>query len=209
VNAVHAEERGVFFHKKQYIEAPLPTFSESRKSLPSPILEGNPEWVEMYWKCWDLAFTHLRKPDPNSPFVSNYIDEAFNNKIYQWDTVFMVMFWRYAHAVFPAVESFDNFYCRQHPDGYICRAIFENGKIAGQDYSQEFTPRWRDSINPPLFSWAEVECYRVSGDKTRFAEVLPVLEKYVEWLRNTALSLRQSMASIGPPAWHRVWITLP
>lgn len=39
-----------------------------------------------------------------------------------------------------------------------------------------------NAVNPPLFSWAEVESYQISGDKSRFAMVLPVLEKYVEWL---------------------------
>jgi glycogen debranching enzyme len=38
-----------------------------------------------------------------------------------------------------------------------------------------------NAVNPPLFSWAEVESFQVTGDKSRFASVLPVLEKYVDW----------------------------
>ena len=179
VMAAHAGDRGMYFAKRAYVEEALPTFRDNKKVLPDPILDGNPEWVQMYWKCWELAFTRLRKPDPGSPFVSNYLDEAFNNNIFQWDTIFMVMFWRYAHHVFPAVQSFDNFYCRQHADGFICREIWETGPKAGQDHHAKTSAM---AINPPLFSWAEAEHYRVSGDKARFAAVLPVLEKYVAWL---------------------------
>jgi len=170
---------GYYFPKKSYVMETLPTWEASRSRLPCPVLDANPDWVDMYWKCWELAFDHLRQPAPGTPFVSNYVDEAFNNNIYQWDTIFMVMFWRYAHHIFPAAQSFDNFYCRQHNDGFICREIWETGELAGQDHHLKTSPQ---AINPPLFSWAETEYYRVFGDKQRFVDVLPVLEKYVEWL---------------------------
>ncbi len=169
---------GAYFSKKTYDEKgkPLPAFAEHRMELPSPILEKNPELVAMYWKCWELAFNHFRKVYAGSPFVSDYIDEAFNDNIFQWDTIFMVMFARYASTVFPAIQSLDNFYCRQHPSGYICREISEK---TGEDFVYEGR---KNTINPPLFSWAEVESFSITGDKSRFAAVLPVLDKYVEWL---------------------------
>jgi glycogen debranching enzyme len=130
----------------------------------------------MYWKCWELAFKHLRKVRAGSPFVSDYIDEAFNENIFQWDTIFMVMFARYANSMFPAIQSLDNFYSRQHSCGYICREISE---VDGEDFVYEGR---KNTINPPLFSWAEVESFNITGDKSRFTSVLPVLDKYVEWL---------------------------
>jgi glycogen debranching enzyme len=171
-------QRGEYFSKKIYDEAmkPLPTFQACRSELPSPILKGNPEMVAMYWKCWELAFGHLRKVRAGSPFVSDYIDEAFNDNIFQWDTIFMVMFARYANIIFPAVQSLDNFYGRQHNSGYICREISER---TGEDFVYEGR---KNTINPPLFSWAEVESFNITGDKSRFSAVLPVLVKYVEWL---------------------------
>ena len=170
--------RGVRFPKKKYTDAPIPTFAASRDRLPSPILTANPEFAELYWKAWELAFHHLKKPPQGSPFVSNFIDEAFAPQIFQWDTIFMIMFARYAHHIFPAVQSLDNFYCRQHESGYICREIFE---ADGKDFYYEGV---QNTVNPPLFAWAEVESYKVSGDKSRFAVVLPVLEKYAEWLES-------------------------
>ncbi|MCE0482830.1 MAG: hypothetical protein LV479_01165 [Methylacidiphilales bacterium] len=167
--------RGLYFAKKAYVPEPLPTFAESRDKLPSPVLESRPELVAMYWKCWELAFTHFRQPRPGSPYVSNYLDAAFNGDLFQWDTVFMIMFARYGNRVFPAVQSLDNFYCRQHENGYICRQLHPDGS----DYYFDGPVH---TVNPPLFSWAEVEEFHQSGDKSRFARVLPALEKYVEWL---------------------------
>lgn len=169
-------ERGKYFSKKSYVDHPLPTFEANKAEIPSPIIDGKPEYVELYWKAWSLAFEHFKKPPKGSPFVSNFIDEAFAPQIFQWDTIFMILFARYAHHVFPAIESLDNFYVRQHDSGYICREIFE---ADGGDFYYEGV---QNSVNPPLFSWAEVETYKLSGDKTRFAMVLPVLEKYAEWL---------------------------
>lgn len=170
------DNRGIYFSKKKYDGGEIPIFNASKDKLPNPIMEDNTEWLNMYWKCWEIAFDHFKKPSEKSPFVSNILDEAYNEKIFQWDMIFMVMFARYGHHVFPAVNSLDNFYITQHPSGYICRSIFEED---GRDCT--FRGR-KNTINPPLFSWAEMESIRNTGDISRFEMVLPVLEKYVEWL---------------------------
>lgn len=173
---VDSGRRGLYFPKKAYSGGEIPTFREIRDRLPAPILEGNPEYLDLYWSCWELAFRGLKQPQGPSPFVSDYVDEAFSNCIFQWDTIFMLLFMRYAHHVFPAIESLDNFYCRQYESGYICRQI---GEWDGEDYV--FKQR-EDTINPPLWAWAEVESYRVTGDTSRFESVIPVIDRHAEWL---------------------------
>jgi len=169
-------KRGVFFSKKNYVEVPIPTFEKNKSKLPSPVLENNKDYIELYWKAWELAFNHFKKPPQGSPFISNYVDEAFSPSVFQWDTIFMIMFARYAHNIFPAIQSLDNFYSRQYENGYICREIWEAN---GEDYVYEGR---QNTVNPPLFGWAELENYKLTNDKSRFAAVLPVLEKYVDWL---------------------------
>ena len=179
------QSRGKYFYKKQYTPEPLPIFAENRDRLPAPILESNPEWIDMYWKCWEIAFKGFKQPPKGSPLVSNWLDEAFSRNIFQWDTIFMMMFARYGHDVFPAIQSMDNFYCLQRKSGYICREYREeDGKMIHFDFKGGlFSPHgWKNTINPPLFSWAEVESFKITGDKSRFAMVLPALEKYAEWL---------------------------
>ncbi len=181
----YAQQLGKYFSKKKYIPQPIPTYAEFKGQLPNPILNDDPGWIEMYWKCWEIAFRGFKKPVPGSPLVSNWLDEAFSENIFQWDTIFMVMFARYGHAVFPAIESLDNFYCRQRESGYIGREYREkDGQLIHFDFEGGLFSEtgWKNTINPPLFAWAEVESYRITGDKSRFESVLPVLEKYAEWL---------------------------
>lgn len=171
-----AKNYGRYFAKKTYIPSPLPTYSKSRPTIPTPILTDNAELLEMYWKSWEIGFTHLRQPQEGSPFVSNYWDEAFSPAIYQWDMIFMTQFTKYIHHIFPSVESLDNFYCRQRKNGFICREIFE------KDGKEFFYKGEENAVNPPLFAWSELEWFTLSNDTARLEMVLPALEKYAEYL---------------------------
>lgn len=73
-----AQDRGGWFAKKQYDNQPLPTYAENRERLPEPICEEHPEWIDLYWRTWEIAFLRLRSPEAGSPFVSNWIDEALS-----------------------------------------------------------------------------------------------------------------------------------
>ena len=182
-----SNDRGKYFAKKTYSDTALPQFERDKDKIPIPILDGDPGWLDMYWKCWELALTKAKKPYPNSPFVSNYIDEAFNDNIFQWDTHFMLMFWNYIFYLFPAIQSHDNFYCRQHENGYICREIKEH---TGEDfyYDGKNNTTLTNTINPPLYTWVEYEYYKISGDDSRFKLIIPVLEKYGEWINKNRIN---------------------
>lgn len=206
---------GMYFSKKKHIPTPIPSFDDHRDQLPCPILDGNPGWIEMYWKCWRIAFRGMKQPAPGSPFVSNWLDEAFSEQIFQWDTIFMMMFARYGHDVFPAIQSLDNFYCLQRPSGYIARELRESdGAIIHYDHDGGLFSKsgWKNTINPPLFSWAEVESYRVTGDTSRFGMILPVLEKYAEWLNrdgDPAAEDWESNGRISKSSVHRLYWNTP
>lgn len=173
------EARGRYFYKKTYVPAELPRFEESRDRLPSPIWDDNPRWVELYWKAWEIAFSNFKQPPAGSPLVANWIDEGLSPQVFQWDTHFMVMFGRYAAHIFPFIESHDNFYARQHDDGMICRILNE---ADGVDHHWGLGPNHARTINPPLFSWAEMEYFRFTKDTARISQIVLPIEKYVEWV---------------------------
>ena len=179
LSAQSDDARGVYFHKSAYTPSKLPRFEEAREALPSPIWEENPEWVELYWKAWEIAFSNLQTPPEGSPLVANWIDEGLSPQIFQWDTHFMAMFGRYAHHVFPFIDSHDNFYARQHEDGMICRVINE---ADGADHHWGLGDNYARTINPPLFSWAEMEYFKFSGDTARLEQILLPIEKYIVWV---------------------------
>jgi len=157
--------------------APLPTFEQARRSLPEPFWDGHAVAIDCHLKAWTLAFANLRRPEAASGFVARFIDPAFNDCVFMWDSCFMTLFGRYGARAFPFVRTLDNFYAKQHPDGFICREI---GRALGDDRFPRFDP---SSTGPNVMAWAEWEHYRNFGDRDRLARVFPVLRAYHQWLR--------------------------
>ena len=147
-----------------------------RRQLPRPHLPERPEWLELYWRSWSIAHDQVRQPSPESGLVP-FCDAAFSDHIFQWDTCFMEHFLRYAPESFCAAGSLDNFYRKQHDDGFICREI---SSISGQDC---WPKEHASATNPPLFADAEWQLYRVHGRPERLAEVFSPLVRYFDWLR--------------------------
>lgn len=102
-------KQGIFFSKKKYVSKPVPVFEATRDKLPSPVFDENPDYVRCYWKAWELVFKNFHEPAKDSGFVSQFIDAAFNQNIFLWDTCFLTMFCNYAHPYVPGICSLDNF----------------------------------------------------------------------------------------------------
>jgi glycogen debranching enzyme len=100
--------------------------------------------VKTYWKAWELGFHNFREPAPQSGFVSQFIDAAFNQNIFLWDSCFMSIFCNYAYPLVPGISTLDNFYAKQHEDGEISREIV---RATGVDYDE-----WINHENSTLFS---------------------------------------------------------
>jgi hypothetical protein len=206
-------ERGSYFDKKSYVQKPLPKFDDVRNQLPSPVLDEHPSFIKLYWKAWELAFRNFHEPAPGSGFVSQFIDAAFNDNIFLWDTAFMTMFCNVAHPLVPGISSLDNFYIKQHPTGEICREI---QRSSGLDFapwvniedstlfsrwgwntpaggaSVVYTDRTLPSPNPrltldaldnPVLAWAELESYHMTGDSTRLRLIWEPLYRYYRALQ--------------------------
>ena len=165
------------FLKLPQEQAAVPEFGSSKNLLPAPHWQGRERVVECYWKAWEIAFCNLRQPPPESPMIANFIDTAFNDCTFMWDSCFMTMFGRYGSRAFNFQRTLDNFYSRQHGDGFICREIAVND---GTDRFERFDP---SSTGPNLMPWAEWEYYLHFQDKERLAKVFPVLLAFLQWLR--------------------------
>ena len=103
------------------------SFAQAEKILPAPFWAGHEKEVEMYWHAWKIAVGNIRQPQEGSGFVSPYLDVAYNGNIFMWDDSFMMMFARYGYRFFPFQRTLDNFYAKQHQDGFICREIRADG----------------------------------------------------------------------------------
>jgi hypothetical protein len=164
------------FLMRQYVPAPLPEYDPEK--LPALIADDHPAWVATYNKAWQIAFQNIRQPEPDSGFVSSFIDTAFNKNTFMWDSCFMTMFGRYGRRVFNFMGTLDNFYARQHADGFICREI---NTYDGEDF---FTPFDSRSTGPNIMAWAEWIDYQTSGDVDRLRAIFPALVGYHRWWKD-------------------------
>lgn len=155
---------------------PFGTYEKAREILPAPFWEGHDDEIGMYWKAWEIAVANLRHPQPGSGFVSTYIDTAYNGNIFMWDSSFILMFARYGARFFPYQRTLDNFYAKQHPDGFICREI----KADGADCFERYDPT---STGPNLMPWCELVYYHQYGDIDRLHKIFAPLCAYYKWLR--------------------------
>ncbi len=152
------------------------SYKEAKNILPSPFWEGHEKEIEMYWRAWEIAIGNIRQPLEGSGFVAPYLDTAYNGNIFMWDSAFMMMFARYGFRFFPFQETLDNFYAKQHPDGFICREIMRNGA----DCFERYDPT---STGPNLLPWSEMLYFKQYGDIDRLHKVFPVLCSYYKWLK--------------------------
>lgn len=150
------------------------SYEEARKILPSPVWDGHQQEIDMYWHAWKIAIGNIRHPQEGSGFTASYLDVAYNGNIFMWDTSFMMLFARYGYRYFPFQKSLDNFYAKQHPDGFICREI----RADGSDCFERYDPT---STGPNLLPWVELEYYRQFGDMERLHRIFPALCGYARW----------------------------
>lgn len=171
-----------YFKENNYIDSIPnlsipPTFVNIKNDLPQPVWTARQDVIRAYWAAWKIAFSNLKSVEPKSGFVSPYIDAAFNDCIFMWDTSFMVLFGKYGTRAFNFQGSLDNFYACQKSDGFICREI---RSYNGTDCFERFDP---SSTGPNIMPWAEWEYFENFGDTLRLKKIFSPLMAYYHWLR--------------------------
>lgn len=135
-----------------------------KNHIPQPVFQRNPEFVDLYWKAWEIAYSHIK--EQSGLIQSPYVDEAFwDDTIWIWDTEFMVLFCKYAPQLFPGIESLNNFY------GSILDKKPSPLKIQHPD-------------NPPFFAWVESEYFKFTNDKNHISKLInntKYLQRHYEW----------------------------
>lgn len=170
-------KENVFFNRIPDKSDP-PVFEKLRDKLPQPVWQARQDVISGYWKAWEIAFRNIRKAEPEvNGFISPFIDPAFNGHIFMWDSHFMLMFGKYGTRAFNFQNTLNNFYVKQHKDGFICREIKESD---GKDFFERFDV---NSTGPNVFPWTEWEYYLNFNDTLRLKEVFPPLLAYYQWFK--------------------------
>jgi hypothetical protein len=166
----------------------VPSLAESRTLLPQLHWPGNPTAVACYWKVWELAFRNLRarprglsSPDASRRRIRGipfpFIDTAFSDCLFLWDSVFILSFARYARRASPFWQgTLDNFYATALPDGFISKELRPSGHF-------QYYPHDPCSTGPNVLAWSEWDHYRQSGDIVRLSRVFWPILSYHRWTR--------------------------
>lgn len=144
------------------------------EALPKPVVPDHPEWVDLYYKTWELAFRNVEYIEQDG-WKPQMTCMPGVNTIWQWDSCFMVFITNYANQTISALNNLDNLYrLRRTSDGYMSMAYRINTEL----------PAWPGRINPPLMAWAEWEAYLVSGDAARLESVISAIEDNYQFVEN-------------------------
>lgn len=163
------------FIGKQAEDEDIKEYEKIKHLLPVPVIDGKDDIIKCYEKVWQIAFSNIKKPEKDSGFITNFIDTAFNGALFMWDSSFILMFAKYGRRAFDFQKTLDNFYAKQHLDGFICREIRE---CDGGDYFARHDPI---STGPDIMGWCEWEYYVATGDDKRLSKVFDPLMAYHKW----------------------------
>lgn len=141
-----------------------------QEQLPRPVFDEKPELVDFYRKVWELAHDRIDEL-PGMP-APRYMDEAYrSDRIWIWDTCFMVHFCKYCPKEFPGIESLENFYSvLLSEEGAKLPKVVGN-KYCGKDCGKLIDLTIHHPDNPPLFAWTEYVYALQTGDKARLEKV--------------------------------------
>lgn len=168
------------------------------EKIPQVHFSEHKDWENLYQTAWESHKSNItpitKALNPELTTEENqayYVDEAFDERIFQWDTLFMMLFDKYGFHEFPTLNSMDNFYYQQYDtddasDGFICRMIYQE---TGEHYYKNYMDV--DAVNPPMFAWAEWEQYKIHGNVERFTKVIKGktiierLDSYYQFIKRT------------------------
>ena len=157
-------------------EASSAEYEAVKDKLPKPYWAGHEEEIKAHDFAWDLAFRHIGQPTKENGFVRSFIETSFNMSTFMGDSSAMMEFTKYAEEVFDFRGTLDNFYSKQHLDGFICREIrADNGK----DRFHRFDPI---SVGPYWLGYTEWDLYCRNRDKKRLGKVFAPLMGLHLWI---------------------------
>lgn len=134
--------------------------------------------VDLYDRTWNWIKDFWKSGTTANGFGEMYFNYPQNEVINQYESIFSTFFLVYSNRIFPVTTILDNFYAKQEPSGAI-RGIYSE-----KDGKPVFNKKNPMCVLPPLFSWAEYNIYHKIGLKKRVKDIMPVLEKYYDWLEN-------------------------
>ncbi len=135
-------------------------------------------WIQ---DCWKSGGEKKNTGSQDNPIQGKFFCYPNSMAVRQEDAIFASFFLVYSNRNFHAHPTLDIFYDRQEENGAIRSA-----------YSIETSLPVFEADNPeglgmPIFAWAEHNLYHKTANKKRIKEVIPKLQRYIEWINSVCM----------------------
>ena len=139
------------------------------------------DFVDIYNKTWSWLSPYWINPktgEQDSEGLFIYPEDG-KNILNQFESIMSSFFLVYSNRNYEPCQNIDYFYAHQEKNGAI-RWKYDIKK--GQPVLDKDNP---EGVGLPLFAFAEYNLYHKSANKKRIKEVMPYLQKYMDWLDQT------------------------
>ena len=139
------------------------------------------DFVDIYDKSWNWLSDFWLDPASDEISPDGYFVYPSKNQLVldQFESIFSSFFLVYSNRNYPANKNIDYFYEHQEENGAI------RWKYDLKTSKPITTKQNPEGVGLPLFAWAEFNLYHKSANKRRIKEIMPVLQKYMDWLDRT------------------------
>ena len=139
------------------------------------------DFVDIYNKTWSWLSPYWidsekGEQDSNGFFIYPENDNLILN---QFESIMSSFFLVYSNRNFDSCKNIDYFYKQQEENGAI---RWKYDIKTNQPVLDKGNP---EGVGLPLFAFAEFNLYHKSANKRRIKEVMPALQKYMDWLDKT------------------------
>ncbi|WP_407426929.1 MGH1-like glycoside hydrolase domain-containing protein [Treponema sp.] len=136
------------------------------------------DFVDIYDKTWSWLSGSWVDSKTGELSSDGYFihPDSENLTIDQAESIFSTFFLVYSNKNYTAEKNLDYIYSKQESNGAI---RWKYDLKTGAPVINSENP---EGIGLPLFAWAEYNLYHKLANKRRVKEVVPVLQKYMEWI---------------------------
>lgn len=137
------------------------------------------DFVDLYDRSWVWLEDYWKEGTVENGFTGHYVSYENQKTINQFNCCMSSLFLNYSNQVYSPFEMMDYFYSKQEENGAIRsdysiedgKPVFSNGNPQG--------------VTLPLFAYVEYLFYHKIGNKKRLKDIVPFIENYINWLKDT------------------------
>ena len=150
----------------------------NRESIPS-VHFYDQDFVDLYDRSWVWIDECWTQGTEQNGFVGNYVSYSGQKTINLFNSCLTALFLNYSNQAYSPFDMMDFFYSKQEENGAI------RSDYSVEDGSAVVSEDNPEGVSLPLFAYVEYLFYHKIGNKKRLKEIVPILENYFTWLKDT------------------------